>query len=197
MTKKPSNRKADYSIDDMYINRWSPRAFSDKKIDKDVLFSLFEAARWAPSAANKQPWRFIYATTKEDRDTFLTFINDGNTVWCKKAPALIAIVAHKRWTEDSDSVNPTYAFDTGTAWGFLALEASRQGLITHGMGGFNREKAKETLQIPDGDDVLAIVAVGYHGDKESLPEDLQKREVPSGRNKIDTFIHEGLYSEHE
>ncbi|HLR15574.1 MAG TPA: nitroreductase family protein [Bacillota bacterium] len=193
MAKGTSNRKAAYPIDDTYIERWSPRAFSDKKVDKEVLFSLFEAARWAPSAANKQPWRFVYATEKEDRDTFLTFINDGNTIWCKKAPVLIAIVAHKRWSEDSDSVNPTYAFDTGTAWGFLALEARRQGLITHGMGGFDRDKAKETLQIPDGHEVLAIVAAGYQGDKDTLPEALQAREEPSDRNSINTFIHEGLY----
>jgi len=194
MAKENTERKADYPIDDIYMNRWSPRAFSDKKVETETLFSVFEAARWAPSAANKQPWRFVYAMHEEDRETFLSFINDGNTSWCKHAPVLIAIVANKRWSEDSDDVNPTHAFDTGTAWGFLALEAYRKGLVTHAMGGFNREKAKEVLQIPDGHEVLAIVALGYHGDIESLPDSLQKREKKSNRNKIDTFIHEGLYS---
>ncbi len=194
MSKEFTERKADYPIDDIYINRWSPRAFSDKKVEKETLFSVFEAARWAPSAANKQPWRFVYAMNEEDRDTFLTFINDGNTSWCKKAPVLIAIVANKRWSEDSNDINPTHAFDTGAAWGFLALEANRKGLVTHAMGGFNREKAKEVLQIPDGHEVFAMVALGYHGDTESLPESLQQREKKSGRHTIDTFIHEGLYS---
>lgn len=194
MKNQISERLADYPIDELYTERWSPRAFSNKIVDKEVLFSLFEAARWAPSAANKQPWRFVYAMEKADRDTFLTFINDGNTSWCQKAPVLIAVVANTRWSEDSEDINPTHAFDTGTAWGFLALEAKRKGLITHAMGGFNREQAKEVLEIPDGHEVFAIVAVGYHGDKESLPEGLQEREVQSNRNRIDTFIHEGQYS---
>lgn len=194
MKEHLNERKAEYPIDKLYTERWSPRAFSNEDVDREVIFSLFEAAKWAPSAANKQPWRFVYAIKKEDRDTFLTFINDGNILWCKEAPVLIAIVADTRWSEDSNDINPTHAFDTGTSWGFLALEAKRKGLITHAMGGFNRKKAKEVLQLPDGHEVLAMVAVGYHGDKESLPEGLQKREVVSNRNKVDTFIHEGLYS---
>lgn len=194
MQEQPFKRKAAYPIDDLYIDRWSPRAFADKEVDQDTLFSLFEAARWAPSAANMQPWRFVYAQSSPDRDQFLSFINDGNTIWCKHAPVLIAVIAHTRWSEDREDINPTHAFDTGTAWGFLALEARRKGLITHGMGGFDRKKAAEVLQVPDGHTVLAIIAVGYHGEKSSLSEALQQREKPSDRKPVEAFVHEGIYT---
>lgn len=193
MTKQTQNRKADYPIDDLYLERWSSRAFSNETVDEDLLFSLFEAARWAPSAANIQPWRFVYAQTEEDRERFLTFINDGNVTWCKEAPVLVAVIAHMHFDEETSDVNPTHAFDAGTAWGYLSLEATRKGLLTHGMGGFDRIKAKEVLGVPDGYAVLALIAIGYQGDKETLPEALKKREVPSDRNKIDAFVYEGVF----
>ncbi len=193
MNEQTPKRRADYPIDEIYLERWSSRAFSNKEVEEEKLFSLFEAARWAPSASNIQPWRFIYAQTEEDRKRFLTFINDGNVTWCKEAPVLVAVVAHMHFDEESDDINPTHAFDAGTAWGFLSLEAIRKGLMTHAMGGFNRKKAKEVLHIPDNYTVLAIVAVGYKGDQATLPEALQKREVPSNRKKVNTFVYEGLF----
>src|SRR5699024_2012827 len=153
-------RKASYDIDPIYVNRWSPRSFLDKEVSDDILYSVFEAARWAPSAANKQPWRFIIAREQADRDKFLSFINEGNVIWCNKAPVLVALLS-KTDNEDGGH-NPSHAFDTGAAWGFLALEAYRKGLVTHAMGGFDREKAKEVLSIPENYTVHAIVALGYH-----------------------------------
>jgi len=188
-----NKRVADYEIDPLYIKRWSTRAFSSEEVEEEVLYSLFEAARWAPSAANVQPWRFVFARTEEDREKFLTFMNRGN-MWCGKAPVLVAILSHKHWDYDSNDKNPTHAFDTGTAWGFLALEAARKNLYTHAMGGFDREKAREVLKIPEEYDIHAIVAIGYKGDKSDLPEALQKREVASGRKKISEFISEGNFS---
>lgn len=190
-----NKRVADYEIDPLYIKRWSTRAFADKEVDEETLYSLFEAARWAPSAANVQPWRYIIARTEEDRNTFLSFINDGNVVWCKHAPVLVAIVSRRTWKYGGEDLNPTHAFDTGTSWGFLALEAARKNLVTHAMGGFNRKKAKEVLNIPEEYDIHAIVAIGYKGDKTELPESLQEREKASDRKKVSEFLFEGKFTE--
>src|SRR5699024_8536213 len=118
-----NKRVADYNIDPLYIKRWSTRAFSKKEVEDDLLYSLFEAARWAPSAANVQPWKFVFARNEKDKGDFLSFMNKGN-MWCGEAPVLVAVISHKHWDYDSNQVNPTHAFDTGTAWGFLALEAA-------------------------------------------------------------------------
>lgn len=186
-------RKMEHEIDPIYLERWSPRAFSNKEVPDNVLNSLFEAAKWAPSAANVQPWRFIYAKTDEDRGKFLSFINEGNTIWCKNAPVLVAILSMENWQYDGTDLNPTHAFDTGAAWAYLSLEAIRQGLYSHAMGGFNREKAKQVLNIPDNFSVHAIVAIGYKGSKDDLTEDLKKRETPSARNMIEEFVNEGSF----
>lgn len=185
-------RQAMHEIDPIHVARWSPRAFSNQEVPESVLYSIFEAARWAPSAANIQPWHFIYARTAEDRDTFLQFINPNNARWCKEAPVLVAVMS-KIDAERFGGYNIAHAFDTGTAWGFLALEAARKGLVTHAMGGFDREQAKQLLDIPENYEVHAIVAVGYHGETESLPEDLREREIPSGRKAIDEFTSEGRF----
>ena len=187
-------RKADHEIDPIYLKRWSPRSFKDQDVSDTILYSLFEAARWAPSAANIQPWRFIFAKTSEDKDSFLSFINDGNIAWCQHAPVLIAVASQKKFPK-GDDLNPTHAFDAGTAWGYLALEAARKGLIAHAMGGFNRAKAKEVLSLPDDFEVHAIVAVGYHGHIDQLDEKYHEREKPSNRKTIEEFIHEGTFKE--
>lgn len=188
-----NNRKADYDIDPVYLQRWSSRAFANKDVPEDVLYSLFEAARWAPSAANVQPWRYVIARTKEDREKFLTFMRRGNLAWCDQAPVLVAVISHQNWDYESDDYNPTHAFDTGTSWGFLALEATRKNLVAHAMGGFDRPKAKEVLHIPENYDVHAIVAIGYRGDKADLTESLQKREKASDRNELSQFVFEGKF----
>lgn len=186
-------RKASYDIDPIYINRWSPRSFRNKEVSDDTLHSIFEAARWAPSAANRQPWRFITAREQTDRDKFLTFINEGNVMWCKQAPVLVAVLS-KTDNEDG-SYNPSHAFDTGTAWGFLALEAYRKGLVTHAMGGFDRENAKEVLLIPKNYTVHAIVALGYRGEKDLLEEPYREREKPSNRKGLNELLSEGMFTD--
>ncbi|MEI3611576.1 nitroreductase family protein [Pseudogracilibacillus sp. SO30301A] len=185
-------RQADHNINPIYLKRWSSRAFSKKSVEQEKLNSIFEAARWAPSAANWQPWRFVYAQTEADRGNFLSFINENNVVWCKNAPVLVAIISKTTRNEEGDP-NITHAFDTGTAWGYLTLEATRQGLITHGMGGFDRKKAKEVLQVPEEYEVQAIFALGYYDPNVELPEHLEKREKPSDRNPIDTFVFQGEF----
>ncbi|GAA0589067.1 nitroreductase family protein [Virgibacillus siamensis] len=187
-------RAAAHDIDPIYINRWSPRSFLNKEVPEDVLQSVFEAARWAPSAANIQPWRFIIARKPEDRGRFHSFIYDGNVAWCEKAPVLAAVVS-KTDAEFTGGHNPSHGFDTGAAWGYLALEAARKGLSTHAMGGFDKEKAKAVLGIPDNYVVHAIVAIGYQGDKAALQEQFRDREKPSDRNEKGSFISEGLFKE--
>jgi len=187
-------REASHDIDPIYIERWSPRSFLNKEVPEDMLHSIFEAARWAPSAANIQPWRFVIARKQEDREKFLSFMFEGNAIWCDKAPVLVAIVS-KTDSEFTKGHNPSHAFDTGAAWGYLALEAARKGLVSHAMGGFHKDKAKEVLNIPQNYEVHAIVAIGYRGEKEVLTEQLHEREKPSNRNEIETFISEGTFSE--
>lgn len=186
-------RQAHYEIDPVYLKRWSSRSFTNEDVPEDILYSLFEAARWAPSAGNHQPWRFIIARSETDRKKFLTFMKRGNATWCDKAPVLVAVVSQKKWEDDDKDYNPTHAFDTGAAWGFLAMEATRKGLVAHAMGGFDREKAKATLNIPKDYDVHAIIAIGYRGDKQNLSPDLQARENPSTRKSIKAFISEGTF----
>ena len=178
-------RQADHEVDAIFLNRWSPRSFSEKEIPEDILMGVFEAARWAPSANNLQPWRFIIARTEEDRAKFNSFILEGNRRWSEKAPVLAVLV--------SDKEDPVHAFDSGTAWGFLSLQAAKSGLVTHAMGGFQKDKAREILNIPDNYDLQIVIAIGYQGEKEALPEDLQSREQPSIRRPLTETIFEGTF----
>lgn len=126
-------RKAAHKIDPIYLERWSSRKFSNQPVESDKLHSIFEAARWAPSASNWQPWHFVYTQEEKDLKKFHSFINDSNVEWCQRAPVLVAVVSKLTRNEEGDP-NPFHSFDTGTAWGYLSLEAHRQGLLTHGMG---------------------------------------------------------------
>lgn len=186
-------RQPDYDIDPRLIERWSPRSFLDKDVPDEVLFSLFEAARWAPSSANMQPWRFVIARTKADREKFFPFIFDMNRAWCEQAPVLVVMVSAKE--KPDGTFNRTHAFDTGTAWGYLSLEAFRKGLVAHGMGGFDPEKAHEILNVPDNYDIHAVMAIGYKGEKENLSEYDQSREKPSDRRPIQDFVFEGDFGQ--
>lgn len=186
-------RQAEYKVDPSVIERWSPRSFSEKPVPEEVLLSLFEAAKWAPSAANWQPWRFILARTLEDREKFYPFIFEGNRAWCEKAPALAVILS--KTTTPEGKPNRCHSFDAGAAWGFLALEAAKKGLITHGMGGFDPEGAREALNIPEDYEVHAVVAIGYQDEREKLPEAYQAREVPSERRPLSETVFEGSFQE--
>lgn len=187
-------RKAAHKIDPIHLERWSSRKFSNKPVEVDKLHSIFEAARWAPSAANWQPWRFVYAQETEDLEKFHSFINENNVEWCKEAPVLVAVVSKLTRNEEGDP-NPFHSFDTGAAWGYLSLEAHRQGLLTHGMGGFDREKAKEVLNISDEYVVEAVIAIGYYDAEATLSERNEAREVPSNRNELAEFLFEGSFKE--
>lgn len=178
-------RQSSYTINPVFLNRWSPRSFLEKEVPEDVLMSVFEAARWAPSSQNKQPWKFIIAKTKQDRAKFYDFIMEGNRKWCEKAPVLALII--------SEQTGSSHAFDTGTAWGYLSIQAAQHGLITHPMGGIYKDKAQKLLNIPENYTVHALVAIGYQGEKEELPKELQEREHPSNRKPLEEVVIEGTF----
>ncbi|TCP20856.1 nitroreductase [Scopulibacillus darangshiensis] len=192
-TQVKTERQANYDIDPIYLNRWSPRSYQEKDVPEDVLYSVFEAARWAPSASNEQPWRFIIARTKEEREKFYPFIMDGNRIWCEKAPVLAVLVSNT--VTSKGQPNGSNEFDAGAAWGYLALEAARQGLAAHCMAGFFEDKARDILEVPEEFAIYAVISLGYRGDKEELSETLQEREVPSSRRPLKETLFEGGFGE--
>jgi len=188
------NRTSEYDISPIILNRWSPRAMSGEELSDDELLPLFEAARWAPSSFNAQPWRFIYAKRNTDNwDKFLNLLAEGNKAWAQKASVLVVIISRKNF-EHNNKPSITHVFDTGAAWENLALEGANRGLAVHGMEGFDYEKAAKDLEIPDDYEVMAIIAIGKRGKKEDLPEHMQKMEAPSTRKPLNEVIMEGKFS---
>jgi len=186
-----TNRIANHHIDQLILNRWSPRAMSGEPITQEQLFSLFEAARWAPSSFNNQPWRFIYAQRDTPNwQTFLDLLVPFNKEWAQHAAVLI-IIASKKTFAYNGKPSITHAFDTGAAWQNLALQASTDGLVAHGMEGFDYAKAAQTAGLSDDYEVHAMCAIGHLGNKDELPEKMRAQETPSDRNAIETFIFEG------
>jgi nitroreductase len=183
-----NTRLPDHPVHPLFIDRWSARSFSDEQVSDETLFSVLEAARWAPSGNNLQPWRFIVARSSAEKQAFHAFIAPQNRVWCEKAPVLIALIS-ETVTATGQAIG-SHAFDAGTAWGYLALEATHQGLITHAMGGFDRELARTALSIPAEYAIHVIIALGYRGDKSQLPEALQQRETPNARR----FLVDSVYA---
>ncbi len=190
-----NNRTADHEIDPLFLQRWSPRAFDGKALTDAEVSSLFEAARWAASSYNSQPWRFLYAK----RDTaawpkFLDLLIPFNRSWAERAGLLIVVTSNSLMLppgQDKPVPSHSHSFDTGAAAASLALQATRLGLQAHGMVGFDRERAFADLNVPQGFRVEAAFAVGRPGDKSVLPEALQAREQPSGREKVATIALEG------
>lgn len=190
-----NNRKPEHTIDPLFINRWSPRSMTGEEINDEVLMSLFEAARWAPSSFNNQPWRFVYAkrNTKE-WDKFFNLLTEGNKLWTKNAAVLVVVVSRKNF-EHNEKPSITHQFDAGAAWENLALEASIRGIVAHGMQGFDYQKAREDLNIPNSFDVLAMIAIGEKGLRESLPPKLQQMEFPNNRKPLNEIVMEGSFKD--
>ncbi len=179
-----------YPVHDVIKRRWSPRAFAERPVDTGTLRSLFEAARWAPSSNNEQPWRFIVAS-QDDRtayDRLLACLAEGNRKWAYRAPVLILSVASMNF-EDSAKPNRHAFHDTGLAAENLALQATAFGLVAHPMAGFDVEKARAEYKIPSGYEPVAMIAVGYPGDPAVLPDHLRERELkPRNRRPISDFV---------
>ena len=166
------------TIHNLISKRKSIRAFSDRQIDDETLASLFEAARWAPSSANEQPWRFILAR-KQDKEAFTNIfncLNDGNKIWAHNAAALIVTIAKRNFSSNQRQ-NHFAWYDLGQATALLSIQATEKDIYLRQMGGFNSGQAKEVLSIPDDYEVVSIIALGYQGDAELLPENLRLREA--------------------
>ena len=166
-----------------------------EEISETELMRLFEAARWAPSSYNGQPWRFIYSKRNSEHwDKLFNLMVDFNKSWAKNAAVLVVIISRKNFEHD-EKPSITHQFDAGAAWENLALQGETQGLVTHGMQGFDYEKARRELSVPDVFDVAAMVAIGKPAQKETLHPQLQQREQPSDRKPLSEIIMEGQFNE--
>jgi nitroreductase len=186
-------RKPQHPVDPLFLNRWSPRAMSGEEIPPETLMSLFEAAKWAPSSNNNQPWRFLYAR-RESRHwpVFFDLLNDLNRAWTKNAAVLIVVIS-KQTFDQNEKPSRTHSFDCGAAWENLALQGSIKGLVVHGMQGFDYDKARLVLNVPDIFTVEAMIAIGKPGRKDDLPPNLQEREFPSPRKTLAEIVVEGPF----
>jgi nitroreductase len=193
MIKGSERRKAGYPIDSLFLDRWSPRAMSGEEITEEELLTLFEAARWAPSSYNNQPWRILYARRNTVHwPLFFDLLVDFNKTWVKGAAALVVFISKTTFDHNGEP-SVTHSFDTGAAWENFALEASLKDLAVHGMEGFDYDRARTVLKIPPDFQVEAMAAIGKPGKKEDLPVGLQERETPNGRRKLTETITEGPY----
>lgn len=180
-------------IHEIVRHRWSPRAFSEKIVAPEVLRSLFEAARWAPSSSNVQPWAYIVGTKdeKENFEKVLSTLVEFNQGWAKNAPVLALSVAQVKNAKDG-SPNRWAFHDVGSASAQLTTEASTRGLYVHQMAGLDPEKARRVFQIPEGWEAVAAMAIGYPGDPATLPEKLRERELaPRTRKPLSEFVMTG------
>lgn len=187
------NRESTYPIQPLLLSRVSSRAFSEERLTEEELLALFEAARWAPSSYNNQPWRFVYARRGEQEwETLFNVLVEFNKSWCKNADTLVAAISRKNF-EHNNKPSTTASFDTGSAWMSLALEAHSRNIIAHGMEGFDYEGLKKALNIPDSFKIEAMIAIGKAGNKESLPEALKEKEKPSLRKPLSDILAKGHF----
>lgn len=186
-----------YPIHELIRNRWSPRAFSPRPVEKEKLLALFEAARWAASSRNEQPWSFIVARRDDEAgfDKALGCVREGNARWAKDAGALLFSLARRNFEPDDDPNR--FAFhDVGLAVANLILQATALGLYAHQMGGIHRDKVRQVYQIPEAYEIVAGIAVGYYGALEQLPDDLQVREAAARQRKpLAEFVFEGSWGQ--
>ena len=185
----------DAPIHELIRDRWSPRAFSEKAVPADVLRSLFEAARWAPSSNNEQPWAFIVAK-REDQENFAKLVStlvEFNAAWAQHAAALGIAVSELAFAATS-SPNRNAFYDTGAAMALLSVEATARGLYVHQMAGFDPVRARQVFGIPEGWEAISAFAIGYPGDASKLPEKLQQREAaPRTRKPLRDFVMTGAW----
>ena len=183
-----------FPVHDLIRHRWSPRAFSDKPVDREILASLFEAARWAPSSNNEQPWAYFVATkdNAEDFAKMVSVLVEFNADWAKNAPVLLLAVSRLKFPNGNPNRNAFY--DTGAATALLSVEATARGLAVHQMAGFDPAKAKQVFEIPEDCESIAAIAVGFPGDPNSLSQKLQDREnAPRTRKPLTEFVMSGRW----
>ena len=182
-------------LHELIRNRWSPRAFAERPVSAETLRSLFEAARWAPSSNNEQPWAYLVAT-QDDAENFAKMLGvlvEFNASWARNAPVLALSVAHLK-TQREGKPNRVALHDVGSATAQLTFEANSRGLMVHQMAGFDAEKARQAFAIPADWEPVAAMALGYPGNPESLPERLREREIaPRMRKPVAEFVMSGTW----
>lgn len=191
-----NQRQPHHPTEPLFVSRWSSRAFTGEPIPDDVLFTSFEAARWAPSGGNSQPWRFVYAKKSSPHwPTLYAFLNARNQIWAEKASALVLILS-KNTRDGKDGPQPlrSHSFDAGAAWSNFAHQASLLGWTTRAIGGFNEGKARTVLEIPDNYALEVFVAVGKAGDGSHLPDDLRESDRPTDRLPVTQLVSHGRFA---
>lgn len=187
-------RQAEYPIERLFLRRWSPRAMSGEPLSEQELMTLFEAARWAPSTYNEQEWRFLYARRETPQwQSFFDLLVEANQAWCARAAVLVVVLARKTFARNGKP-NAVHLFDAGSAWENLALQATAMGLVSHGMAGFNFEKARTALRVPEHFAVAAMFALGRPGNPADLPADLRERETITSRRPVKDSVREGHFT---
>ena len=181
---------------DVIRSRWSPAIYSPRSVEPDKLLSALEAARWAPSSYNAQPWSFLVAR-KENPEEFarmLSCLVPGNVSWAQHVPVLMITVAKLHF--DNGNVNRHAFHDIGIATGFLMLQAAELGILAHGMAGFDAAKAREVYAIPESHEAVAAIGLGYPGDEQGATEELRKRnQRHKPRRTLDEFVFTGRWGE--
>lgn len=187
------NRRADYPIDTVFLRRWSPRAMSGEAVTQEELFTILEAARWAPSAHNEQPWRFLYAMRGDAAwATFLSLLNSSHRRWIPQAGALVIIVSNTVSQHQPDGV-PTYSFDAGLACENACLQATSLGLVSHVVQLQNNEAVRRTLDVPDEYSIEFGLVLGRPGRRSELAVEYQAKELPRLRRPLSEMVFEGRF----
>ncbi|MES2309469.1 MAG: nitroreductase family protein [Verrucomicrobiota bacterium] len=189
-TENQPPRISEYPVHPLILKRWSPRAMSGEPLSTEEISTLFEAGRWAPSTANEQEWKFLYARqNSKSWNRFFNLLEKGNQAWCKNAAVLVLIIGRKCF-QKTGKPNPVHAFDCGNAFQNIALQATEMNLVVHPMAGFNYEQARVELQVPETHDVIAMFAAGRHGDPNQLQDSYKVREFPSTRLPLSEIVTE-------
>jgi nitroreductase len=190
-----NGRKADHPVSLVFLGRWSPRAYTGEPIPVETLLTLFEAARWAPSAFNSQPWRFVYARRDTPAfESFLSFLIPYNQAWARSASALVVILSKATFVPPGKSEPTTSAsasFDAGAAWASLALQAYKLGWAAHAMTGFDSDEARRVIKASADYRFEAVAAIGKRGDAAILPPNLAEREKPNARRPLSETAFDG------
>ncbi len=199
MTKSPdplAHRKADHPIDPRFLDRWSPRAFSQRTMTRADVEAILEAARWAPSGSNLQPWRFAWALRGEPAfEAMVEAMMPGNREWAPRAAALVTLASRTHGAGPDGDRRPfaSHEFDAGAAWMAMALQARADGWAAHAMAGIHPEEAAKSLHLPADHRVHTIIALGQPGDPATLNDRLRPREVPSGRMPLSDIAGHGAF----
>lgn len=185
-----------YPIHDILSKRWSPRAFDEKAIEREKLLALFEAARWSPSASNLQPWSFIVGLKGDTTyDKAFSSLVEFNQLWAGFAPVLVLTIAKKN-IKESNKINGTYQYDLGQSVAHLSFQAMHEGIYVHQMSGFDQRKAEKEFEIPENYEAVSVIAMGYIGKTEILPERMQKSETDKRiRKELNSFIFSGKFGQ--